>query len=348
MADERKAILELSSKVIEDQKSLRKFLKGFKLKEEKRRWLVNIWTKKMLLNKERRKSYVKFVDVIEKSQNKHSFKFKNLKSLQASLDQKNNIMVNSLTETFIALEIQNQAWANSSLEKILYMAPKRMIFDSIDWKKDDPLKLRFMSSFYYFMENTLKKMENKKLAKIFVNYMGSIVQSPEMKDIISSWGANWSLTIMRELTTSITYGKKYLSAWVTILYERVRNVELNQLINKSIDPDIMDLKTSDYLWVLKDVNPVSEKIKAYIDYILKENRNSSESHFQYMLVSLIDNESIKRIISSQLPKYSRPQFQVKRNFYLKLLEDSSASSFAIYNLLKLGDRSDDYLWWLVL
>ena len=82
------------------------------------------------------------------------------------------------------------------------------VYHGIDWKKDDPLKLRFMSSFYYFMEIILKKMENKKLAKIFVNYIGSIVQSPEMKDIISSWGANWSLTFSRELTASITYGKK--------------------------------------------------------------------------------------------------------------------------------------------
>jgi hypothetical protein len=60
----------------------------------------------------------------------------------------------------------------------------------------------------------------------------------------------------------------------------------------------------------------------------------------------MENQAIKNLLVKEIPELSKPTFQLKRELLFKMLRRGENLYFSIYQLLKLGDRSEELLWWV--
>jgi len=345
---ERAAIFGLVIKRPGNINELKKYLQSKKIPNQKIQWVVNIWQKKKKVQQEKIALYELFSESIKFFKEDKKINLNEMKLKIDKISQVPNSLNKHLVTALIALKIGNQAWANNSLENILYMDPRKVIFDAPSWQGKDDKYSVYLNSLYYFFEHTLKELENKTLAKLIVNYFGSIIAGPKMNDIIAGWGSQWSLFEMRKMAASMSYGRQFIGAWVMMLSKRVNDLEVHQYITRGLDPNILHYDSENFLWIFQRLSHLSDELKAYFEKLIIENKKNKDDYFQYILINLMQNEVLSRIVMKNIPGFKKAQFQLKRNFYLKLLYNGVATDFAIYNLLQLGDRNEEYLWWLAI
>jgi hypothetical protein len=86
-------------------------------------------------------------------------------------------------------------------------------------------------------------------------------------------------------------------------------------------------------------------LETQIITIFKDLWESGESYNRYLVLELLENSKIKELMAKDIPELSKPLFQLKRALFFNMLKRGENLNFSIYQLLKLGDRSDELLWW---
>ncbi|MBL7665916.1 MAG: hypothetical protein JNM93_12345 [Bacteriovoracaceae bacterium] len=155
-----------------------------------------------------------------------------------------------------------------------------------------------------------------------------------------------SLHSLREESRKITSGLIYPTIWFPLLLERTSLNEAVDYLEKALQLPIVKSQIQNFLWLFEYHYPRDEQLRADI---LKLVAELNDSHFFYqkdLFFRLMENISIKNHYSEVNQKYKRPIFVEKRAFYLSMLESNTAVSYAIYNLLFIGDYNLDYIHWL--
>ncbi len=142
--------------------------------------------------------------------------------------------------------------------------------------------------------------------------------------------------------------KNYYLFWIDILQKRGMDLDLKKMIRKIVNSQEM-IDSFHRLFPLLTIHfPTDENIKVAILKLMKESGESKDFWKKYVYLYLLDNLNI-RTIYGKFEKTNLPaSFNLKRNYFIELLNSGQARTFAVYNLLMLGDYSPELFFWIVL
>ena len=148
---------------------------------------------------------------------------------------------------------------------------------------------------------------------------------------------------MRGFLDSATYGKPFIGFWYLELLTSTYEAEVLRYIKEVIDDEGLKKYGKSYSWLLASYQ--SKRFDAQMIPIFKELWDSGSSYKRFLVLNLMEGSHFKELMVKDIPELSKPLFQLKRVLLFDTLKRGENLNFSIYQLLKLGDRSDELLWW---
>ncbi len=303
---------------------------------------------------------------VDKEKIKEIYKSNGLKNNQAALlefflkvinEKKNNIsrrililetiknqpdgLLKYLLELSVALEIDNQAWSKKITKKIINIGPREPLFppaiESIE------LYNKFVPTLKTFLETVKLKLKDKMLKKMLVNQLVNLAPTENLKEELPFWSADWTLSEMRAFLGSKNYGKPFIGFWYLELISSTHEAEVLRFLKEVLDEEGLNKDGKSFSWLFT-LYPVPA-FESSIITIFKNLWDSGGSYNRYLVLELLENSKIKQLMAKDIPELAKPLFQLKRDLFFNMLKRGENLNFSIYQLLKLGDRSDELLWW---
>ena len=255
----------------------------------------------------------------------------------------------------IAIRGGNMAWGKKHIRRILLLDHQKILFDPnhaqfFNDKDFEKFKKNFIKALLFIRE----KISDKLLGKLFMLHMGPLLDGPSLVILEEKTDSNWSLKEIREVVKTYNYGKKYFGLWYHVLYEKAYGTEAIKFLEETLFEKRIEDTGADHLWVYAHYFPAKSSLRKAIfkeiDKAIHGIPEGPDPYIQYVVLSLLKNETIKRAIvkNKKNAHLRRPLFQLKREFYLKLLRSAQSIPFSLYQLIKLGDKNEDLLWWMIL
>lgn len=142
--------------------------------------------------------------------------------------------------------------------------------------------------------------------------------------------------------------KKYYLFWTEVLQKRGMDLELLKMVKSVVNSDEM-IDSFDHLFPLLILHfPTEEKQKTAIANLIKQSGESKDIWKRFIFIYLMDNLNLRSIYGKLHQASIPPSFNLKRNFFLDMLNAGEAKSFPIYQLLLLGDYSPDLFYWFAI
>ena len=247
------------------------------------------------------------------------------------------------TEIALALRAKNDAWVRNKIKSLLLRGPLQLIFETPSLYNE-----LFRQQVIELVLQLGRSLADKKLLTLLIWYLGEFFDEAELKPVISEFGIKSSLSEIRLLSRMELYGKEYLWPWFLILFSRAGNIEVMDSLKKVSSPERWSQKAGFPRELLLYYFPTDENERQIVFKQLQQLARSSRPYDQYVILTLLENKTIKDGLQKIDKRFGRAPFQLKREFFRKTLARGIAIEFCIYNLALLGDREVDSLWWLVL
>lgn len=167
---------------------------------------------------------------------------------------------------------------------------------------------------------------------------------PEMK---LQYDSSISLKDLRAITRSHVWGDNYPALWVSEFVGRTTNKDSYNYIENVLKVNSTKSKFLDLMWLFKYHTPRDEQTRKRLKEAVIELKNSNNDYYKMTLYSILENKEIYEMVKKEL-KLKRPLFNLKRQYYRDLLQTGEHINFATFNLLSLGDRGKDLIWWKIL
>jgi hypothetical protein len=227
----------------------------------------------------------------------------------------------SINSTLYGLDLK-QSYVNEENVEIYYEVLNFLI-SKIQKNIRDEVILKMFESNFQFLNNYKKRVK-------FVNE-----------------GHEWSLNEIRELMKTYRYGHKFPAYWVNQLLGRTAVKEVNDYVQTFNQFDFIKFLNPIDFWIFKDNYPTNDKSrKIIVEKLIKNKENYGLT--KYVILSLLENPIFKKSISKKDEKLLRPVFSLRRKFFHESLKNGKESSLIVYKLLKMGEESDEFFWWLLL
>ncbi|MCO4792122.1 MAG: hypothetical protein KC493_00305 [Bacteriovoracaceae bacterium] len=259
-----------------------------------------------------------------------------------------------LTRLMIALEWGNISWAKREIKNLIHLDPIRYIYSiqRIRVPKSAPEKSEEIQP----LIDSLKKIVNKAYAekllqkevRIMVANFSLFIDGKEIRTLVDKTEANWSLLELRSLSVEGRRGREYFEFWYSALRGRTTSNEIRNYFKRSLNTNVIREMSDHALWVFSEYLPNDLEERKEIIKRAVELGNRSDPYENLTALRLITYEPLKKEIVKKVGWMKGARFNVKRKLFRKSLETGRAISFNIYNLLLLGDKDEELLWWLVL
>lgn len=244
-----------------------------------------------------------------------------------------------------ASKMKNSAWAQKSLATVLRMEPFAFVFGfNRLWLDGDSMHEVHYKKIKELLSYIKNKIDDQNLLRVFESKI-SYFKDEEL-DEYSEY--SWSLDNIRSFIKERHPLTSYMGYWQQAMEARVSRTELFQYFDQTMNAVyLMSFNLAD-LWLFHHYFPNDEGRRDMIKKEFFKLAKTDNKYLQWRLIELTENSTIKKWLSEVNISYSRPLFLQKRYFFKELLNSGQASEFAIYNLMLLGDRNLDYMWWLCL
>lgn len=246
-----------------------------------------------------------------------------------------------LLELSVALEIDNQAWSKKIAKKIINIGPRELLFTRAI--ESPELYNKFVPTLKMFLETVKIKLKDKMLKKMLVNQLVNLAPTENLKEELPFWSADWTLSEMRAFLGSKNYGKPFIGFWYLELISSTHEAEVIRFLKEVLDEEGVKNYGESFSWLFPHY-PVPA-LESSIITIFKNLWESGGSYNRYLVLELLENSKIKQLMAKDIQELAKPLFQLKRDLFFNMLKRGENLNFSIYQLLKLGDRSDELLWW---
>jgi hypothetical protein len=343
------AMLELKSKKIKSKSELMKFLGPYKFSDGTKRIIISTFEKKRSRRKDE-KELSRFIEISKGLNLTKEIKEKYF-AIEKYKEQgvvKNNFFANLINLRY-ALTIKNFSWAKSILIDLVYYNKLRFINDVQDHYFENEKQVNeFKEEFLKTIELAYNSLQYKELIQILVNKYVEIFGTEDLNAISENVSANWSLVEIREKASSITFGRQFPDFWYNQLLERTTKFELDAFLIKNMKKRNVHLIPLHSYGVFFNYIPKDEGTRELIIDKILEFSKKGTCYSEDLVLYLLQSDVIKRKISLKNKKYSSAYFNLKREHHRKCLKQGIGIKFQLYNLLLLGDKDENLLWWLVL
>ena len=278
-----------------------------------------------------------FIKVINEEKDKIGRRILILETIKNQPDE----LLKYLLELSVALDSDNQAWSKKMVKKVIEMGPEEILSPRAIESSDLHSKLVLATK--TFLIKFKKVFRDEMLKKMFINQLVNLMPTEELKDELPFWSADWTLADMRGFLDSATYGKPFIGFWYLELLSSTYEAEVLRYIKEVIDEEGLKKYGKSYSWLLASYQ--SKRFDAQMIPIFKELWDSGSSYKRFLVLNLMEGPHFKELMVKDIPELSKPLFQLKRVLLFDMLKRGENLNFSIYQLLKLGDRSDELLWW---
>lgn len=166
--------------------------------------------------------------------------------------------------------------------------------------------------------------------------------------INSTYGSEWSLTELRKIIGTYRLGRSFPDFWYMEMLNRTSDAEIFNFMDKSLSSRGIQQLPYESMWIFSYYLPTDDtRRKLIADKLLRMWRSKNDYH-RYIVVNMLSNEAIKRLLIEKEHSFKRALFQIERDFFHKTLQSGTAVDFSLYHLIRLGDKDDRSLWWMVL
>ena len=267
----------------------------------------------------------------------------------SKVDSLESVYLKSLVEILLALKFDNFYRVEKRIKLILKMDPEYFIFNPIfsRIKKNERIRLEksFFKAFAFIKEN----LRDKNLKKMFFTYLNfyHYFQEDAFKELLKDVDINWNLLDIRELSKDNRKSSDYLFFLSYLLIKKKLYSENFLLLKEHLkEKKIKKMSFVELSFLASVVD--KEIIKTtFFKNKIKDLLSQKNDYYKYLIFKIMEQKSLKDLISSMETKYRRANFQLEYSFYSKRLISGHYKHFCLYKLFKLGHKKESMLWWLI-
>ncbi len=340
----------LNSEILKTKKKLEKHLRALGLSKKKILNLLKIYTQKHEINNLEKvvDEYFLLVKSFDQPQT-NATTYKQIDFWSHYFESSGSLFMGRLASTLIALKTKNRAKLKRSVEKLMALNPIQV---SSEFDRFSFGNAKMYNTFVIKIMKTIDLIEeglgDRKLTQILSAHLSFIIKEKAFLDFARDKEANWNLSEIQANLDSYSYGRRFPGAWLWRLQGGVLLEEREKFLKESLSADnIFNVEDSD-LWILKFHFPLEEKLRVKIIKRIINNWKRSSYTFKQIVIDLIQVPIIKKLLSDKRRHFKKPSFTIERNFYNDALANGKIIERSIFHLLRLGERNNDFIWWLAL
>jgi hypothetical protein len=323
------------SQVNNKKESLEKILKRFRTDVEKKK------IQEIFLTDEFKNPQKEFIGFFIQEMNEKKDNIKRNALILKTVQKQPEGLFRYLLELSVALDSDNQAWSKKIAKKIINMEPQELLFQRVI--ESEELKNQVREVIQVFLTKFKLKFKNEMLKKMLINQLSNLYPSESFKNH-SFWSNDWTLSEMKNFLGSRNYGRPFIGFWFLELIPATHEAEVMQFLKEVLDKESVSKYGRSFPWIFT-FYPF-ENFRSEVISIFKDLWNTGSTYQKFLVLESLENPKMKEIMSKEIPELSKPTFQIKRTLFLNMLKKGENLNFSIYQLLKLGDRSEELLWWV--
>ena len=335
---------------LHNKDDLYKYLKGSFLKNRQIESIITIYKKKKSKKKNRLPLlFNTMISSIADKKNKAAIYKENIHYYQ-ELEKEPDGLMKIIISTIIAIRGNNMVWAKEQIKTLLSQHPQKFIFSpgNIEFGNEHNFK-RFKDNLLKGLLYIEKNLPDKELTKLLFSYMQIFLKEQEYTSVRIKIRPKWSLAQIREMVKSHHYGKKYPVLWYFVLNKRTYGTEDIQFLTEFLTEKNIKREGASYLWIYDHYLPTKAALrKAAFEQIEKVAQTKNDYNHYILLKLLEKHEAIHQRLKRKHKEYRGPLFKLKRKYYQELLSKGDMIHFSLYQLAKLGDKDQNFLWWIIL
>lgn len=259
-----------------------------------------------------------------------------------------NYFLKKLLEVLAALRVGNDAWAKRALGEAIFIDPYQYALE-INPIHLSPEKL---SSYKSDLTQALKilneKLKKEPIVQMYINTLAGQTNDDAILKVRDELGFRWSLVDIRNFIKDRIVGSSYPHVWFVALSGRTTQNEIDNYFESALDVQKMEKWEWYKMWLFRSFLPNDENLRKIIFEKLDQFEEELTLHRKLLLTQMAENQTIKRELKDKIDLYSKPTFQLKREFYRSLFYSGEAPYFALFQLWSMGDISDESLLWLAI
>ena len=319
-------------------------------KEEKKKFLVNYSKKKQELVKvEKFISFFEELLTFLESRKKSKLDLDKAVNFLSKVDSFESVYLKSLVEILLALKFDNYYRVEKKIKLILKIDPAYFIFNPIFSGITKSEKMKLEKSLFKAFNYIKMNLKDKTLKKMFFTYLNFYYyfQAEEFKALLKNIDINWNLLDIRELSKDNRKSFDYLFFISYLLLKKKLYSESFLFLKDHLEEKKIKKMSYGELSFLVAVVDKEIMETTFFKNKIKDLLNENNDYHRYLTFKIMENKSLKQLISNIDNNYKRANFQLEYSFYSKKLTSSHFKHFCLYKLFKLGHKKKSMLWWLI-
>lgn len=172
---------------------------------------------------------------------------------------------------------------------------------------------------------------------------------PIGSDLHNAIRGNFNLAQIRSNINHPKWGNSFISFWYEQYRLRGNPKEVKNYLEKNLTPGVIKKFYTNLFTIFPHYFPTQVDQRDEVLFQMNKDFNSNKKNDQFRYFFLMDNDEIRKAFFSKYPlaKNESHIFR-KRQFYRTLFKNKVAVDLSMFYLLKIGDYSEEFLWWTIL
>lgn len=271
--------------------------------------------------------------------------FENQKLLD---DLSDNKVLKTMSELGLSLSLRNYGRAKRKIKKLILFDSYRYLFDLGPALFSEDQKIEeFEEKIVEIIRQSYQQIDDKPLVQMWVYHLSSVFNIEAFNKLKSDLNADWSLSRMRRMLKNHRYGPPFVSFWYDILSGRTTDSELFSFVRQSTlsnHRNLVDMSSYND-WIFLFFYPSDEEFRDVVHRRMNHLLTRKDDlYFNYLMILLSQRSELRDIFASSDNQFKEAYFQLRRSFYLKMLSSGRGIDYAVFNLIKMGEYRDSFLW----
>lgn len=249
-------------------------------------------------------------------------------------------------EFSLASRAKNMPWAQRLKLDLMKYSPYWTLIKGVQYSQTEERELE--KFFIQEINNFSSLVDSGEQIKILAHRLNQMGLGDSFENLSDEFDSDWSLTDLRERVKNPLLRTEFFDFWYLVLMNRTSEAELKEKMRGMITIKTLYGMEDGQLWPFEYTFSGVEKKREIIIKRLNKMWNSKEPIDQYTVLRVSQNPVVKKLLSEINSNFQRANFQIKREFFKDVLYSGYSTDVAMYELILLGDKDNNHLWWVFL
>lgn len=196
------------------------------------------------------------------------------------------------------------------------------------------------------LKKIYEKVPNDRYFSALLIYLADNTNGEFKKRLEDSFDVILNYDEVLMLSQSVNFGHGFPNIWFPLLRNKSTMIVAENYLKESLFYKDLSSKKIDSLFLIEKYFPKNMVERDIIWNAFLELENKNDSYYRDLKFRILDQDQVRNYFMKKKKKYIRPNFSQKRNHYRLLLKEGIAVEYALFQLIKLGDYSPSYLFYL--